>query len=314
MKRLIIGITTRKAMTIRALAVGVALAAAELCGTAPAQAGSLLQAGVSTGNALVPSFINESSYHTGTTSTAASGLDVEAYAAYPGGVLTFGYHGDGRASADFLKLGAASHLILNNYDNLEYNSNSLFMSTAQSDDDLTVPGSGTGFFQLFFHLSGAGGSTNVGLIGGGVFFAATITTPEGGLGDVRRISFDVLHLPTGDLQTPLVPITFGVPFHIRDILQTSIVTTGGGEDVGPIDAGIFYGHTAAMTGVKVFDASGAELSSFTILSDSGTDYAHIGAEANVVPEPSSLVMSSIMLGLFGTGWFCRRLKQSPVAA
>lgn len=294
------GATPQKTTIIRALIVVVALIAAEMCVIVPAQA-AFLVANVTTSPALMPSFINESSYHTGTTGTASSILDVQAYPFYPGGVgPIFGYHGIGTASADFLKLGASSRVILNNFSPSSYASNTLILSQAQADDDITVPGSGPGFFQLLFHLSGSAASSNASLMQGGVFFTSSIGSQTG----VNVNSFSLGFLPTGDLQSSLVPITLGVPFHIRGFLQTSMVVVGSGDDVGPIDAGIFFGNTAAITGVNVFDANGTQLTSFTILSDSGTDYAHIVAEPQGVPAPSTIVMLS--LGVATAWMLCGR--------
>jgi hypothetical protein len=276
------------------------LLAAELFASVPAEAG-VLQADVNTANALIPNFINESSHHTGTTGTAASSLDKLAYARFHGNVLFFGYHGTGTASASFPSLGASSEVILNDFSNLEYNSSTILASAAQADDDITVPGSGPGFFQLLFHLSGSGFSTSS-LIEGGVFFSASA-----GSGGVSVNSFALGFLPTGDLQTPLAPITFGVPFHIRTFLETSIEIVGAGTDPGPIDAGIFYGHTAAITGVNVFDANGAPLRSFTILSDSGTDYAH-PQSGSAVPEPSSIILWGIAALCLTIGSLRRRRR------
>jgi len=275
------GATPRKTTTIRALVVSVTLVAAALCAGVPAQA-ALRVANVTTSPALIPSYINESSYHESTTGTASSILDKEAYAYYTAGqVLHFGYHGIGTASADFLKLGASSHVILNNYSSLQYGSNTLLLSQAQVADDITVPGSGPGFFQLHFHLSGSASTSNANVIEGGVLFSSSIDSQAG----LSVNSFALGFLPTGDLQTDLVPITFGVPFHIDAFLQTSVVTGSSAEDVGPIDAGIFFGNTAAITGVDVFDADRIRLTSFTILSDSGTDYVHI------VPEPGTTALA-----------------------
>jgi hypothetical protein len=227
--------------------------------------------------ALEPDFLDDFSHHESAVGPVSSFLEKQEY--FRGGLGLFAYHGIGTASASYLSLGASSRVILNDYTSLEYDSTQLIQSVAQLNDDITVPGSGPGFFELKFHLSGNGGSSNPSLILGGVFFNANINF----LGGVTLNSFSLGFLPQGDVTTGLIPITLGVPFHITAQLQTTVQSLGPGSDPGPIDAGIFYGNTAALTGVQAYDSDRNPLESFTVLSDSGTDYLNIP----MVPEPAA---------------------------
>jgi hypothetical protein len=64
-----------------------------------------------------------------------------------------------------------------------------------------------------------------------------------------------------------------------------------------------------LLGGAVFDQFGDRLSNPLVISDSGFDYVNPQAES-AIPEPSTLVLSSIVFSVFGVVWLFGWLKQT----
>ena len=222
-------------------------------------------------SALIPNLLDRTDEHIAASGSVSAALDVEAYYQNP----NFNYHGTGTASATQLTLGSSSQVILNNYTFEAYDDSRLIVAIAQLDDDITIAGSGPGYFEMSFHLSGNGADSDPLIVQAGVIFSGGIAA----LGGFNLNSFSLGYMPLGDISTGPVLIEFGVPFHIIAQVYTTVEVFGAGPDVGPIISGVYYGNTAAMTGVQVFDAEGIAMDSFSILSASGTDYLNIESAA-----------------------------------
>ena len=250
-------------------------------------------------SALTPNFLDGFDSQHDNVGPVTATLHKQEY--FSGVFQKFAYDGLGVARADFTSLGTSSRVKLIDYTPLRFDSSQLLQSVAQFDDDITVPGSGAGFFEMTFSLSGSESISGPSPIAGGVFFNANINF----LGGVTLNSFPLRILPQGIVTTGLVPVTLGVPFHVVAFLQTTIETVSADPALlgGTYTAEIDYLHTAALTGVQAYDQDRNPLSSFTTLSGSGTNYAAISS----VPLPAVLwlVMAS-MAGLLR----CRRASVS----
>lgn len=232
-----------------------------------------------------PDSLDESRYAEGTIGTQSVLLDRLEGAFYTGTTLHYRYHGTGTAAASgFVAVGTSTQVILEDYSPLSYDSSTLMGSTAQVDDMVTVAGSGPGFIQYTFNLSGMAANSNPSLIRSGLFFNAFIA----GDSQITLNSFSLGYYPTGDFVTAMIPITFGTPFRYFLQLQTFVQAVASDTDPGPIISGIFYGDTARLTALAVFDQNGNPIAAPVITSDSGTTYN--------VPEPASALVL-----LAGTG-------------
>jgi hypothetical protein len=216
-------------------------------------------------SSLEPDFLDEFSVHQSPTGSVSSYLNVEGIPNYPG------FHATGTASAAFLSLGASSQVLLTSYYPAAYDNTTLTSSTAVVDDMATIAGSGPGFVQFDFNLSGSEAASHRNFMRGDVYFRMTAGTDPGNTG--ITVTSTPSSLPVGSFQTPLMPIIFGQPFPLSSTLMTSINKVSPENHDGAMTAGIYYGNTVSITGVHVYDANSIELTSFTIVSDSGTNYA-----------------------------------------
>ncbi len=278
----------RYPILIAALCIAVAFVV-----VAPAHASNLsVYAGVS---ALQPGFLNAFDAQSDAIGPVTATLHKQEY--FLGVFQDFAYDGFGVASANYTALGASSRLRLTDYTPLRFGGSQLFQSGAQFDDDITVAGSGPGFFEMTFNLSGSAARSDPGPVGGGVFFNANINF----IGGVTLNSFPSGALPQGVVTTGLIPITLGVPFHVVAQLVTSIVTLESSPafNGGSFTAQIDYLNTAAITGVQAYDAQRNPLPSFTTDSVSGTNYAAISS----VPLPGGVWLLALsIVTLFRRGW------------
>ena len=139
----------------------------------------------------------------------------------------------------------------------------------------------TGFVSIFPGMSLTGNSTNG-------FTVAGKTT----------IAFDI-------------PIIFGTATDITYSLWAAALPNSSMGQSAPSATSIDFLNTAKLTGIEVFDSSGAQVSAFSIVSGSGTRYDRNGVVAaaepdpvNGVPEPASL--SLLVMGLIGAFAFRRK--------
>jgi hypothetical protein len=216
-------------------------------------------------SSLEPDFLDEFSIHQSPTGSVSSFLDVQGIPNYPG------FHATGTAATAFLSLGASSQVLLASYYPAAYDSTTLTSSTAAMDDMATIPGSGPGFVQFDFNLSGSEAASHRNFMRGDVYFRMTAGTNPGNTG--LTVTSTPSSLPLGNFQTPLMPIIFGQAFPLYATLITSINTVSPMNHDGAMTAGIFYGNTVSFTGMHVYDANSDPVSSFSIASDSGTNYA-----------------------------------------
>jgi hypothetical protein len=167
-----------------------------------------------------------------------------------------------------------------------------------SRDELVVdaPGlTGTqGTMWLTMDLSGSGTGTGSG--GPGVQTASFLDWYAGPV--TSTPTYSRLSLNGGPVSTTLMsptPIvfTFGTPFDImlRTITLAGAACTGAGCEGWSADVLTDSSHTAKLSGIAIQDASGNDLSSFSIVALSGS---HYDAEGITVPEPGTFV-------LFGSG-------------
>jgi hypothetical protein len=172
-------------------------------------------------------------------------------------------------------------------------------SSALWVDDLTVvaPVSG-GSFILKFDLTGTGTTTS---LSAGVEMLALLRFFGGanpGPGDPFT-NYDVTDssLSTTYLSAP-IPFVSGTPVAVQGSVGTNVrfscvaVDCSDWSGSGTLD----FGDTAVLSGISVFDASGAPVSGFSIKSSSGTQYTQNGVVA-AVPEPTAM----LLLGTGGLG-------------
>ncbi len=113
-----------------------------------------------------------------------------------------------------------------------------------------------------------------------------------------------------DVDVP-IHFQFGVPFYYATEFRLEV---SAGSVIGP-STGFAEGdflHTGTLLGGAVFDQFGDRLSNPSVISDSGFDYINPQSES-AVPEPSTLILSSIVLGVFGVVWSYMRLKRTIAA-
>jgi hypothetical protein len=112
-----------------------------------------------------------------------------------------------------------------------------------------------------------------------------------------------------------MPFQFGVPFLFVNQfkLESEAHGTPDGPSIGFAEGDFF--HTGTLLGGAVFDQFGNRISNPLVISDSGFDYVNPQlAVESAVPEPSTFVVSSVLLGMFGAVWSYKRLKQTTAAA
>jgi hypothetical protein len=176
----------------------------------------------------------------------------------------------------------------------------------------------SGTFHLSYHLDGtvnidvgvtlAPGSEQVVSFGrvfyGWGFFAGDVGAPLVNIGVAQNtwLGNQISDVVDRDVDVP-IPFQFGVPFYYATEFRLEV---GAGSTFAP-STGFAEGdflHTGTLLGGAVFDQFGDRLSNPLVISDSGFDYVNPQAES-AVPEPSTLVMSSIVFGVFGVVWLFR---------
>lgn len=99
-----------------------------------------------------------------------------------------------------------------------------------------------------------------------------------------------------------VPFVAGDPFNFElDFGSTGVIANGLPADVNSF-VNADFSSTMHVTGFKVLDSSGAEVSGYTIAAETGAIYGPGGIA--VVPEPATLALFS--LGIAGLALSCRR--------
>ncbi len=186
----------------------------------------------------------------------------------------------------------------------------------------TAPGE-SGTFHLFYHLDGTVNidvgvtlsGTNVVSFGrvayGWGFFAGSSPTSLANLGVTQQNTWlgnQVSAVVNLDVDVP-IPFQFGVPFYY---LTEFRLEAGAGSTFGP-STGFAEGdflHTGTLLGGAVFDQFGNRISNPTVISDSGFDFVNPQQLQSAVPEPSTLVVSSILFGMFGAVWSYKRVERT----
>jgi hypothetical protein len=116
-----------------------------------------------------------------------------------------------------------------------------------------------------------------------------------------------------DVDVP-IHFQFGVPFYYATEFR---LEAGASSTIGP-STGFAEGdflHTGTLLGGAVFDQFGDRLANPSVISDSGFDFINPQLELeSAVPEPSTFVVSSVLLGLFGAVWSYKRSKQTAIVA
>jgi len=114
-----------------------------------------------------------------------------------------------------------------------------------------------------------------------------------------------------DVDVP-IPFKFGVPFYYYTDFR---LEAGAGSSFGPSQgrAEADFFNTGTLLGGAVFDQYGNRILNPLVISDSGFDYVN-PQSVSAVPEPSTLVLSSILFCMIGGVWSFKRLSQSTAAA
>lgn len=247
-------------------------------------------------SALEPDFLDSFSVHNSPSGPVSSFLNVEGIPNYPG------FHATGTSVAGFGSLGVSAQLLTPNYAPAGFDSGTLIRSQATFGDQLTIPGSGTGFVEFQFNLSGSAANSHSDVLRSFMNFVVSVA----GNSRIALSSGALGFYPTGTFSTGLVPITFGVPFSFDGYLDGSVDGMTADLYEGSVVSGIFYGNTAALVGMQAYDANQLPLGSFAVTSDSGINYAAL------VPLPAmTLPFGLALLGALIGG---RRALRAPTAS
>ena len=174
-------------------------------------------------------------------------------------------------------------------------------TAAYFEDALTffsnAPG---GTWAFTFTIDGTGSGPNSSLFEGvhtdtwGGFYAGAVGTPHTPTFiDTTNTSVHVT------VQSEPIPWSAGVPVAIEASLGPALSMTCNIGILSPCDfwnaaAVSDFGDTAILTGIELFDETGAPITNFSVKSQSGTQYTANGV---VVPEPSSLELLTLVCAL-----------------
>lgn len=157
-------------------------------------------------------------------------------------------------------------------------------SSGQGRIDLSyVQGSGP-IFDIFSANAGAGGT-----------YAASATSDVSGF--VTTIVPGVSESVSGNatVNTFLLPFLYGTPFDF----DLGLLVAAGPRTQSEVDASFLA--TAFLSGISVFDQSGAHVNNFSITSGSGTFYDANGVHLTASEPGSTQVPEPTMLSLFAFG-------------
>ena len=153
---------------------------------------------------------------------------------------------------------------------------------------------GTAYLSVSVDGSGSFSGSNAGVYGQNY---ATVLAGEAGTSTFHRVASGQATF----LSQP-IPFTSGVPVSIEVALAANeffgckITNPDPAECDSWSATGVTdYSHTAILTGIELFDSTGAPINTFQISSASGTAYGPDG----VVPEPNTLVLCLSIIVVFG---------------
>ena len=146
------------------------------------------------------------------------------------------------------------------------------------------------------------------------FFARAVDAPFASLAVVQQTwhTNQVSAVVDRDIDVP-IPFEFGVPFYYATEFRLEV---SAGSSLAP-STGFAEGdflHTGTLLGGAVFDQFGDRISNPLVISDSGFDFVNPPSQNPAVPEPSTLALTSILLGLFGTACVRKRMRRTTAAA
>jgi hypothetical protein len=136
--------------------------------------------------------------------------------------------------------------------------------------------------------------------------------------DSTNLGFYAISVNAGDalhLSLASIPATLPTELRLYDNNGINVAVAAGnaGDGLGSvIDFSTFGGSTGIWDAQVLVSENGQNTAPYfydlSIQGATGLGPVNPLPEASV-PEPSTLVMSSILFGMFGVGWSCKRLKQ-----
>ena len=158
--------------------------------------------------------------------------------------------------------------------------------------------SGTAYLSITTDGSGSLTGSTAGVYGSSY---ATVLAGEAGTGLTFRPIAPVTNTSgSATVQSQPIPFVSGVPVNIEVALSANLYFDC--DTLDPAECVIWsgrgmtdYSHTAILTGIELFDSTGAPINTFKISSASGTAYGPDG----VVPEPNSFVLSLSVIVVLG---------------